>query len=428
MSAVRGWCPSAWRPMLAGDGLLLRIRPPLARLTRAQALLVAGLATAYGNGAIDLTRRAALQLRGFDAAGWRVAIDRLVPAGLIDPDPAIEAFALTVAPNWREGDDTHRVAHALTARRTELPPLPAKFGIAVDAGPRSVLGDTPADLRVERGGDGGLILRADGRATGVRLKCGQEVEAIVALAEWFGASGGAAAGRMARHAAVLPDWAAGVVAPLVGESESEQVAPRYGRLTGAELASLAAGIEALRVTPWRSLLLERDAARVPAPPISSDLLPVQGRWQAEGLPEGRRGLGMSLDSPEAPLLHQPSAGPHPLAGEDEVRVSGPAPVHTRWLHASATAPCNVTACVGAPACPQASVVTRALADRLAATRVGGPIHVSGCAKGCARSAPAALTIVGRGGRYDLVRDGRADSPPLLRDLTAAALLDHLGAD
>jgi precorrin-3B synthase len=349
--------------MLAGDGLLLRVRPPLARLTRAQALLVAELATASGNGAIDLTRRAALQLRGFDESGWRVAVDRLVSAGLVDPDPAIEAVALTVAPDWREGDDTHRVGRALMARRAELPPLPAKFGIAVDAGQRSVLGDTPADLRVERGHDGGLILRADGRATGVRLKRGQEVEAIMALAAWFVATGGSRAGRMARHAAELPDWAAEGVAPLAGESESEQVAPRYGRLTGADLASLADGIQALRVTPWRSLLPERKAAPVPAP------------------------------------------------------------------RASAPTPSTVAACVGAPACPAASVVTRALADRLAAAAsLAGPIHVSGCAKGCARSAPAALAIVGRGGRYDLVRDGRADSPPFLRDLTAAALLAHLGAD
>jgi precorrin-3B synthase len=428
MSAVRGWCPSAWRPMLAGDGLLLRVRPPLARLTRAQALLVAELATAYGNGAIDLTRRAALQLRGFDEAGWRAAVDRLVSAELVDPDPAIEAVALTVAPDWREGDDTHRVACALTPRRGDLPPLPAKFGIAVDAGERSVLGDTPADLRVERGADGGLILRADGRATGVRLRRGQEVEMIVALADWFAASGGATVGRMARHAAVLPAWASGGAAPLVGELEGEQVTPRYGRVTGVELASLADKLEALRVTPWRSLLLERDAARAPAPPNSSNIPFWKGRWHAEDLSEGCRGAGMSLTSPEAPPLHQPAAGPPAVPGKNKVRVSGAAQAGPRSPLASAPHRARVDACVGAPACPQASVVTRALADLLAAAPLAGPIHVSGCTKGCARSAPAALTIVGRGGRYDLVRDGRADSPPLRRGLTAAALLAQLGAD
>jgi len=29
-ATVRGWCPTAWRPMMVGDGLLVRVRPPLA--------------------------------------------------------------------------------------------------------------------------------------------------------------------------------------------------------------------------------------------------------------------------------------------------------------------------------------------------------------------------------------------------------------
>ncbi|WP_308461781.1 cobalamin biosynthesis protein CobG [Sphingomonas folli] len=415
MSAVRGWCPSAWRPMAAGDGLLLRVRPPLARLTRAQALLVAELAATGGNGAIDLTRRAALQLRGFDAAGWRQATERLVAAGLVDPDPAIEAVALTVAPDWREGDDTHRVARALMARRGALPSLPPKFGIAVDAGTRAVLGDTPADLRVERAGDGGLILRADGRGVGVHLAPGREGDAVVALARWFVASGGAAAGRMARHAAALPDWAVGETRPLTGQSPGAQVAPRFGRMTGAELAALADGAEALRVTPWRSLLVERGDVASRAGICRPEIFPCQESGQAEGLTEGSR-------------LHQPAAGLPPLAWEDGARCGDQTYHRDDRSKDTAADTFSLDACVGAPACPQASVATRALADRLADARVAGPIHVSGCAKGCARGAPAALTIVGRDGRYDLVRDGRADSPPRLRGLTAAALLAHLGAD
>ena len=38
--------------------------------------------------------------------------------------------------------------------------------------------------------------------------------------------------------------------------------------------------------------------------------------------------------------------------------------------------------------------------------VGVTIHVSGCAKGCAHRDKAAITLVGRDGRYDLVRNGR----------------------
>ncbi|WP_252979256.1 hypothetical protein [Mameliella alba] len=34
---IKGWCPGAWRPMLSGDGLVVRVRPHLARLDADQA-------------------------------------------------------------------------------------------------------------------------------------------------------------------------------------------------------------------------------------------------------------------------------------------------------------------------------------------------------------------------------------------------------
>ena len=47
---VKGWCPGALRPMLSGDGLVLRVRPHGGRLSQAQAagiaLLLPSMATA----------------------------------------------------------------------------------------------------------------------------------------------------------------------------------------------------------------------------------------------------------------------------------------------------------------------------------------------------------------------------------------------
>ncbi|MDX1464635.1 MAG: cobalamin biosynthesis protein CobG, partial [Halomonas sp.] len=54
---VRGWCPGAWRPMATGDGLLVRVRPPMGRLTRAQMLSLCEAAETWGSGLIELTRR-----------------------------------------------------------------------------------------------------------------------------------------------------------------------------------------------------------------------------------------------------------------------------------------------------------------------------------------------------------------------------------
>ena len=72
-------------------------------------------------------------------------------------------------------------------------------------------------------------------------------------------------------------------------------------------------------------------------------------------------------------------------------------------------PTTIAACPGAPACASATVPARSDAALLAKLGLRD-LHVSGCAKGCAHPR-AATTLVGRDGRYDLVRHGRASDPP-----------------
>jgi precorrin-3B synthase len=77
----------------------------------------------------------------------------------------------------------------------------------------------------------------------------------------------------------------------------------------------------------------------------------------------------------------------------------------------------VTACTGAPGCPQATVETRALAATLALhVPQGTRLHVSGCAKGCAHPGPADLTLVGRDGAFDLVVGGAPWDDPSRRGI------------
>lgn len=358
---VRGWCPTAWRPMAAGDGLLLRVRPRLGRLDRRQALALCAVARDHGNGEIDLTNRAGLQLRGI-GMDWEPAVTALVGAGLADGDPAREAApAILVSPDWREGDDTHRIALAVMEALPSLPPLPGKIGIAIDAGNVAVLTASPADFRIERGAGGNLMLRADGRPAGVALPPGGEAAALIALTHWFFETGGAEAGRMARHHAPLPPWAAGDAAPLIGRPATigphpsgQAIGLPFGRIgaDGLKAIMLSPGVRAARLTPWRILIAE--------------------------------GGGAGLDPGDAALL-------------------------------------GVDACVGAPACPQATVETRALAMRLA-PRLSGSLHVSGCAKGCARARPAGTVLTGRDGRFDLAFAAAAGGEPAVADLTADLLL------
>ncbi|OAN60019.1 cobalamin biosynthesis protein CobG [Sphingomonas sp. TDK1] len=369
---VRGWCPDAWRPMAAGDGLLVRVKPRLGRLTRAQLLGLSDAATAYGNGLIDVTSRANLQLRGVSGSGWRVLVERLIALDLVDADPVREKRrTLLVAPDWQVGDDTHRIATDLLNMLEALPDLPGKLGFVIDAGAAPLLGDAPGDFRIERGSTGSLILRAEGRACGAALVRGEEAASLVRLAHWFVESGGTAVGRMGRHGAALPAWAAGEIKPAAAGTPimpgphllGTAVGVPFGQIDPQAMAALAADtLVALRITPWRVLLAE--GATMADPRLITD----------------------AAD----PLL-------------------------------------RTDACVGAPACPQASIDTRTLARTLAPF-VSGRLHVSGCAKGCARAGRAEVVVTGRDGMLDLAFDARAGAPAAQRDLHPSALLSLFGTD
>lgn len=349
--AIRGWCPDAWHPMAAGDGLLVRVRPRLGRMSRAQVQGLCDAALTYGNGLIDMTSRANLQVRGVTESAWPSLLERLVALELVNADPIAEARRnILVDPQWRAGDDTARIASELMARIGELPDLPAKVGFAIDAGPAPVLLGDAGDFRIERDEHGRLILRADGRDMGAELARGEEADRLIALAHWFVETGGAVAGRMARHRADLPDWAKGRAHPA---APARRIGPGmtplgaawglpFGQVGARSLMTLVAtaDVRAVRTTPWRIVLTEGAEFT-----------------KAEGL----------LDDESDPLL-------------------------------------RVDACPGAPLCPQASVETRDFARRIA-PHVQGRLHVSGCAKHCAATRGADFTLTGRDGRYDLSVEG-----------------------
>jgi precorrin-3B synthase len=356
--------------MLSGDGYVLRIRPRLARLAAADVLALCDAAQTYGAGLVDLTNRANLQIRGVAAAAVAPLQDRLAQLGLLDSDTTQEARRnLLVAPDWQPRDDTDRIARALLARLADLPDLPPKVGFAIDAGAAPILTADPADFRVERGASGGLILRADGHATGAPVAPAVAAEMLIRLAHWFMETGGGDAGRMRRHPVPLPDWADGSeppAAPRPPVSAGGRAAGLpFGQISATDLAGLvrASGATALRLTPWRVVILEGGTAPATAPGVVTD--------------------------PEDPAL-------------------------------------RTDACAGAPFCPQASVETRALAARLA-PHVAGRLHVSGCAKGCARAGPADVTLTGRNGLFDLALHARAGDPPLRTGLTPAQVLAQFGA-
>lgn len=377
---IQGWCPGALRPMMSGDGLVVRVRPRGGRLSPEQALGIARLAAAHGNGLIDLSARANVQLRGVRAASHAALVEGLGDLGLIDASAPVEARRnIVVTPFWAEGDGVQALAGDLDAAlaQGDAPGTPGKFGYALDCGPLPVLADVSADIRIERAADGGLMVRADGAATGAPVTRETAAGVALDLARWFLASGGVSGGRgrMAAHlarGAALPEAFTAVPAashaPIAAPGPGQVaagllVALEFGQMRAETLALLARS-GALRITPWRMILIE-------------------GARQA---PE----IGGLIDDPADPLL-------------------------------------RVVACTGAPGCPQALVATRPLARALCSGLAPGQIlHVSGCAKGCAHPGPAALTLVGRsGGRVDLIRRGGVADAPACRGLVPETLTPAL---
>jgi precorrin-3B synthase len=360
---IKGWCPGALRPMASGDGLLVRIRPPGGTLTPRQAAGIAKASQTHGNGMLDLSSRANLQLRGVRPEAHAELIEDLSALGLIDPDIATEtARNVVVTPFWQDGDGTLALAARLTAALAGGPALPGKFGFAVDTGPHPVLTETPADIRLERAANGTLILRPDGHPTGQPVTCDIATQAALALAQWFLATGGApnGRGRMAAHLAqtALPDGFVippATALPLPSPGLTPQgvlVGFAFGQMQAQTLTALADLGHDLRLTPWRMILIA-GARHVPD---IADL----------------------ITDPDDPLL-------------------------------------RVTACTGAPGCPQALGPTRALARALA-PMVSTHLHISGCTKGCAHHPTAPLTLVTTTHGYDLIRHGTAADTPHLTNL------------
>jgi precorrin-3B synthase len=146
------------------------------------------------------------------------------------------------------------------------------------------------------------------------------------------------------------------------------IAAPFGRVEADQFRMLADamathGVKAIRLSPWRALYAE-----------------VPSEQSGQSILVAAASVGLIVD-PGDPLL-------------------------------------QIEACPGAPGCHSTSLDTRGDGRRLARLlpRFGftGTIHVSGCAKGCAKSGTSDLVLVGAEGRYGLVRNGTAQESPARR--------------
>jgi precorrin-3B synthase len=411
----KGWCPGALRPMETGDGLLARVRPSGGRLSLNQALTLANAAMSCGNGAISFSARGNLHLRGLSERTLPDLHARLHAAGLLDSDPEVERLRnIAVSPlhdiDPEAAFDLAPALHALEARLAgdeALRPLPAKFSFALDALGRLPIGGIEADIRFEAARSGANTVFAVFLAgeDGLAAICAEaevgDVAARLALAFLVLAGEHAGAARRMRslvervgakpvfaeagfktiprarsqRGALMTDL---LGAHAFGAKMAIGAAAAFGAIEAESFAELiesarSAGASEFRLAPWRVFLVTGvEAARAASFTAAA----------------ARLGFILSADDPRL----------------------------------------RVVACPGAPACANAHRPLREDATRWAALLPKGEgvvLHVSGCAKGCARPTATAATLTATAAGYDLILAGRAADEPARRGLSSGGVDEFL---
>lgn len=375
----RGACPALDAPMRTGDGLLLRLSPETGGLSPNQLIALCESAARNGNGMVEVTARGSLQFRGFDpASAGRFAEDvgaagiavrtgvsvdvgplaGLDPSELADPRPLADAIRAGIG------------AAGLQGR------LGPKVSVVVDGGGMVSLDMVAADVRLtaERGNDGAVWrLAIGGDAAGAlylgHYDAGTAVEAALTFLEQI-----ARLGRDAR------------ARDLISKTQLVALCPTRHRWTFL----LHNHRVALRITlPFGSVAADAliRLARTAHAHGISDIRPAPMRCL----------LAICPDAASAESLRSITAD-FGFITADDVRSS-------------------IAACPGGPACASGHIAARQIAEAVASLLADDAaalpsIHISGCAKGCARPAAAALTVVGVESGAALVVDGTSRAKPL----------------
>lgn len=368
--------------MSAHDGWIVRVRPYCASISAAQWLILADLALSHAHSHIELTRLGNVQLRGVSEAHLPFVRSQLIEAHLVPADADADlAPPVHCTPFYRSGDSTHALAVLLSeAAIKRLSPkslrnigtgaLPSKFGLLVDDSRRR-LREVSADLHVWVAEGEGYGLSLGDSADWFCFEHAEDaVAAAVEVALWFARERTAMATvptrlqgllalrkqdldglKSAARRTVFPGTAecASPLEPGWHPSLGWVIGAPLGRIDAMALRKVAMHLPAqteLRVTPWRSVLLDAQA------------------------PE-----------PRTPLWDFA----HWITQPNDVRL-------------------RVSACTGAPCCTQGLVEAQKLARQLAShVPEKSHLHVSGCAKCCALPAQATSVI------FAAVADGESRS-------------------
>ncbi|MBC9819987.1 precorrin-3B synthase [Terrabacter sp. MAHUQ-38] len=378
-------CPGVGRPFVAADGSIVRLRPagrpvPVEALAR-----LLDLVESQPDPAIQLTSRAALQLRGLPDPLSCSVRESIESTGLV-PSLSHELVRNVVASPLSGLDDAghcdvRHVTRALDAALCadpDLARLGGRFLFALDDGRGDVIRET-FDLGVLATGRGRCVVLAGGTHRGWDVPLEAAVPTLLALAREFveRTRGGETAWHVHELDAPLGpapttgvDLPARPARPLGAVGDHAVVAVPLGLLRREHVGALGRVTDEVRVTPWRSLVVEHGAAAL-------------------------------ADLEEAGLATHPESAWH-------------------RLHA----------CTGLPGCARSALDTRALARRLAPVLPAGrlPVHVSGCERRCGTPSTAYVDILAPVSPGSALRQVRDEDAPSRRDAAEACESDHSRID
>jgi precorrin-3B synthase len=393
----RGACPGLSAPMATGDGLLARLTPAGATIPLDVFAGLCAAARTHGNGIVEITSRGSVQIRGLSAA-------------------SAPLFAADVASLGIEGSDGIPVVADPLSGLTDSEIFNAQ-SLAADI--RKALAAAPFTARVSAKVsaviDGGGPLHLDDLSADIRIRAIDNSHVHIALAS-------DAATGVALGAVPLTRAAECVVRLFTSLAATAPQARMRDTIQGAGLDAFKSAVADLIVDK------PPPASRPPADPIGVHSLSLEANAIGVGLPFGhsdsksllrlidaarRAGVSGLRTSPGRALLlvGLPSVATPALIAEARALgfIVDPADPRRR-----------VVACAGAPICASGEIAARAMAPAIAAVAQALPkgeiIHLSGCAKGCAHPAPAAVSVFGRDGQCDVFVDGAPSC-----SVTAAAL-------
>jgi len=411
----RGICPGLSRPLPTGDGLLVRILPTGTIALDAFAALCAA-ARAHGNGIIEITARGSIQVRGLSMQSAPAFAEAIAALGIAAED------GVPILCNPLAGIDAAEIfdAAALAAavrravtRQSLAERLDPKVSVVIDGGAPLSLAHIAADIRVR-----------------AQLRDGQPELRL-------------AVGGDERHAFDLgfipPDDAVEAVSHLLlvlaeRSARARDIRATVGAACFEDALAFARPGSAAQRDREGAIRIDTDAApRQRNDPIGLHALRGGSLAAGIGLAFGHaeaNALGRLADAAAAAGARGLRTAPNRslltigLTRESAERFSAAA-AKLGFVTRADDPRRHVIACAGAPLCASAYIAARAIAPDIAATAApylsdGLTVHLSGCAKGCAHSGAAPLTVVGTPGDCALIANGSARDAPF-----AAAPLHEL---